>query len=84
MAGRSLLHRQAARCGHSRATLTFSVQIKGVIKMTDASIPAPVADQGRIRTGAGIRLPAPRPPVAVADAGRIRTGAGIRIRPATR
>jgi hypothetical protein len=52
--------------------------------MIFASVPAPVADQGRIRTGAGIRLPAPRPPVAVSDAGRIRTGAGIRIRPAVR
>ena len=52
--------------------------------MIFASVPAPVADQGRIRTGAGIRLPAPRPPLAVSAAGRIRTGAGIRIRPAVR
>jgi hypothetical protein len=43
-------------------------------------IPAAVADQGRIRTGAGIRIPA----APVADSGRIRTGAGIRIRPSAR
>ena len=42
--------------------------------------PPVVADQGRIRTGAGIRIL----PGAVADQGRIRTGAGIRIRPLAR
>ena len=42
--------------------------------------PSVVADQGRIRTGAGIRIL----PGAVADQGRIRTGAGIRIRPLAR
>ena len=48
--------------------------------MKQASIPAAVADQGRIRTGAGIRvMPAP-----LTAAPRIRTGAGIRIRPAAR
>jgi hypothetical protein len=48
--------------------------------MKQAPIPAAVADQGRIRTGAGIRtMPAP-----LAAAPRIRTGAGIRIRPAAR
>jgi hypothetical protein len=40
-----------------------------------------IADSGRIRVGAGVRI---RPPVAaptsVIDSGRIRTGAGVRIR----
>jgi len=42
--------------------------------------PSVMADQGRIRTGAGIRIL----PGAMADQGRIRTGAGIRIRPLAR
>ncbi len=36
------------------------------------------SDTGRIRVGAGHRLPAPVPPAAVADTGRIRVGAGHR------
>jgi hypothetical protein len=42
--------------------------------------PSVVADQGRIRTGAGARIL----PSAVADQGRIRTGAGARVRPLAR
>ena len=43
--------------------------------MKPNQIPTAVADSGRIRTGAGIRVL----PAAVADAGRVRTGAGIRL-----
>lgn len=43
--------------------------------MKPNQIPAALADSGRIRTGAGIRIR----PAAVADSGRVRTGAGIRI-----
>lgn len=43
--------------------------------MKPNQIPAALADSGRIRTGAGIRVP----PAAVADSGRIRAGAGIRL-----
>jgi len=48
--------------------------------MKQASLPAAVADHGRIRTGAGIRIP----PAPMAQPPRIRTGAGIRIRPGAR
>jgi hypothetical protein len=44
------------------------------LTMKPNQIPAALADSGRIRTGAGIRVL----PAAVADAGRVRTGAGIR------
>ena len=43
--------------------------------MKPQNIPAALADLGRIRTGAGIRLL----PAALADSGRVRTGAGIRL-----
>lgn len=43
--------------------------------MKPNQIPAALADSGRVRTGAGIRVL----PAAVADAGRIRAGAGIRL-----
>lgn len=48
--------------------------------MTQKQNPAAVADQGRVRVGAGIRVA----PKAVADSGRIRTGAGIRLAPRAR
>jgi hypothetical protein len=38
---------------------------------------APVADSGKIVTGAGVRLPAI--PTHVADLGKIRLGAGVRL-----
>lgn len=43
-----------------------------------AATPA-VADTGRIRVGAGFRLPPAKPARAVADSGRIRFGAGFRL-----
>jgi len=43
--------------------------------MKPTHTPTAIADQGRVRTGAGIRVL----PEAVADAGRVRTGAGIRL-----
>ncbi len=45
------------------------------------SNPAPTntADTGRIRFGAGCRLPRPDAAPALADTGRIRFGAGCRI-----
>ena len=43
--------------------------------MKPTQIPAALADAGRVRTGAGIRIR----PAAVADTGRVRTGAGIRL-----
>jgi hypothetical protein len=54
---------------------------------TGNSLPAPVSpdntDTGRIRFGAGARLPRPVAPASIADTGRIRFGAGARI-PAVR
>ncbi len=50
---------------------------------TGNTLPAPVstdnADSGRIRFGAGARLPRPAAPANIADTGRIRFGAGARI-----
>ncbi len=50
---------------------------------TGNSLPSPVsqdnADTGRIRFGAGARLPRPAAPANTADTGRIRFGAGARI-----
>ncbi len=47
------------------------------------SLPANVADAGKISFGAGMRLPTTRAlpsiPTNVADAGRIRLGAGMRL-----
>ncbi len=51
------------------------------IKSNPAS--ANTADTGRIRFGAGCRLPRPDATAALADTGRIRFGAGCRI-PAVR
>jgi hypothetical protein len=41
--------------------------------------PHEVADTGRIRVGAGFRLPPAKLAAEVADAGRIRVGAGFRL-----
>jgi hypothetical protein len=41
------------------------------------SVPAHVADSGKIVTGGGVRVPAI--PAHVADLGKIRLGAGVRL-----
>lgn len=43
------------------------------------AIVAELADTGRIRVGAGFRLPPTKSEAEVADTGRIRLGAGFRL-----